>query len=138
VDVAWADETQQLWLDYRRTGDPVLLDRLILTYAPFLKFVAGRLKSVSAAHVYKGDLFRWAQGGLIEAIECYDPERDGTFDPYAKERIKLGILDALLTYAGDDSGEGAGGEGAGGSGVREPRRPPPHAPSAEDVVDPAA
>jgi DNA-directed RNA polymerase specialized sigma subunit len=131
--VAWADETQQLWLDYRRTGDPELRDRLILTYAPLVREFAGRLESVSAAHVYTGDLISWAFGGLREAIECYDPERDGTFDPYAKERIKLRILDALLTYGWDDSGEGAG-----GAGVREPRRPLPHALSAEDVVEPAA
>ena len=97
MGVAWADETQQLWLDYRRTGDPEPRDRLLLRYAPFLKSVAARLKSVSAAHVYQGDLFSWAQGGLIEAIECYDQERDGAFDTFAEERIKLGILDALLT-----------------------------------------
>jgi hypothetical protein len=122
---------QQLWLDYRRTGDPEFRDRLLLTYAPILKYVAGRL-SVSAAH-YKGDLFAWAQGGLIEAIECYDPERDGAFDPYAREQIKLRLVDALLTYGPDGRDEGAG-----DAGVREPRRPPPHSPSAEEVVDPAA
>jgi RNA polymerase sigma factor for flagellar operon FliA len=79
--VAGADEKQQLWLDYRRTGNPEFRDRLILTYAPLVDFLAGRLKSVSAAHVYKGDLMAWAMGGLREAIECYDPERDGMFDP---------------------------------------------------------
>ena len=133
MDVAFADETQQLWLDFRRTGDPELGHRLLRTYAAFLRFVAGRLESVAAARGYKGDLVAWAEGGLIEAIECYDPERNGTFDRYARERIKLRLLDVLLTDGWDDSGEGAG-----GAGVREPRRPLPHAPSAEDVVDPAA
>jgi RNA polymerase sigma factor FliA len=41
--VTRADETQQLWLAYRRTGDQKIRDRLILTYEPLLKYVASRL-----------------------------------------------------------------------------------------------
>src|SRR5581483_9121992 len=42
TDVSRADETQTLWLQYRRTRDQALRDRLILTYAPLVKYVAGR------------------------------------------------------------------------------------------------
>ena len=40
-----------LWHEYRRTRDQALRDRLILTYAPLVKYVAGRLGSGLPAHV---------------------------------------------------------------------------------------
>jgi RNA polymerase sigma factor for flagellar operon FliA len=49
--VAGDTETLSLWLEYRRTSDPTLRDRLILTYAPLVKYVAGRLGSGLPAHV---------------------------------------------------------------------------------------
>ncbi len=124
-----ADETQQLWLAYRRTGDQKIRDRLILTYEPLVKYVAGRLASGLPTRVNEGNLVSRGQRELIGAIEGYDPMRDGNFDTYAMGRI----TDELRSRDWDDSGEGSG-----GAGVREPRRPLPRAPSAEDAVDPAA
>ena len=34
-------DTQALWQEYKRTRDRILRDRLILTYAPLVKYVAG-------------------------------------------------------------------------------------------------
>ena len=93
--VTRADETQQLWLDYRRTGDQKIRDRLILTYAPLVKYVAGRLGSGLPAHVDEGDLVSYGLLGLIGAIERYDPEREIKFETYAMARIKGQIIDEL-------------------------------------------
>ena len=90
-----ADETQQLWLDFRRTGDQKIRDRLILTYAPLVKYVAGRLGSGLPAHVEEGDLISYGLLGLISAIERYDPDRDIKFETYAIVRIKGAIIDEL-------------------------------------------
>ena len=90
-----ADETQSLWLDYRRTGDQRLRDRLVLTYAPLVKYVAGRLGSGLPAHVDEGDLVSYGLLGLMGAIERYDPERDVKFETYAIARIKGQIIDEL-------------------------------------------
>ena len=65
-------ETQALWQDFRRTRDQALRDRLILTYAPLVKFVAGRLGSGLPAHVDEGDLVSYGLLGLIGAIERDD------------------------------------------------------------------
>jgi DNA-directed RNA polymerase specialized sigma subunit len=46
--VTRADKSQQLWLEYRRTGDEKLRDGLILTYEPLVNYVAGRLCSGDA------------------------------------------------------------------------------------------
>ena len=45
------DDTLSLWREYRRNQDQGLRDRLILTYAPLVKFVAGRLGSGLPAHI---------------------------------------------------------------------------------------
>jgi RNA polymerase sigma factor FliA len=89
------DETQSLWLEYRRTSDPGIRDRLILTYAPLVKYVAGRLGSGLPAHVDENDLVSYGLLGLIGAIERYDPARDIKFETYAIARIKGAIIDEL-------------------------------------------
>jgi RNA polymerase sigma factor for flagellar operon FliA len=93
--VSRADDTQTLWLQYRKTGDQSLRDRLILTYAPLVKYVAGRLGSGLPAHVDEGDLVSYGLLGLIGAIERYEPDRDVKFETYAIARIKGAIIDEL-------------------------------------------
>jgi len=90
-----AEETTDLWRTYRRSRDQAVRDRLILTYAPLVKYVAGRLGSGLPAHVDEGDLVSYGLLGLIAAIERYDPDRDVKFETYAIARIKGSILDEL-------------------------------------------
>ena len=89
------DDTQTLWLEYRRTRDRALRDRLILTYAPLVKFVAGRLGASLPAHVDEQDLASYGLLGLIGAIERFDPDREIKFETYAIARIKGAIIDEL-------------------------------------------
>ncbi len=89
------EDTGDLWRSYRRSRDQALRDRLILTYAPLVKYVAGRLGSGLPAHVDEGDLVSYGLLGLIAAIERYDPDRDVKFETYAIARIKGSILDEL-------------------------------------------
>jgi RNA polymerase sigma factor for flagellar operon FliA len=90
-----ATDTQALWQDFKRTGDRAVRDRLILTYAPLVKYVAGRLGSGLPAHVDEGDLVSYGLLGLIGAIERFDPNRDIKFETYAIARIKGSIIDEL-------------------------------------------
>src|SRR4051812_43133953 len=90
-----AEDTKVLWREYRRNRDKNLRDRLILTYAPLVKFVAGRLGSGLPAHVEENDLVSYGLLGLIGAIERYDPDRDVKFETYAISRIKGSIIDEL-------------------------------------------
>jgi RNA polymerase sigma factor FliA len=89
------DDTQSLWQEYRRTGDQSLRERLILTYAPLVKYVAGRVGSGLPSHVDESDLVQYGLLGLIGAIERYDPDRDVKFETYAIARIKGSIIDEL-------------------------------------------
>ncbi len=90
-----SDETTALWREYRRSRDQKLRDRLVLTYAPLVKYVAGRLGSGLPAHVDEGDLVSYGLLGLMGAIERYDPDRDVKFETYAIARIKGSIIDEL-------------------------------------------
>ena len=67
-----------------------------MTYAPLVKYVAGRLAGLPA-HVDEGDLVSYGLLGLIGAIERYDPDptRDIKFETYAISRIKGAIIDEL-------------------------------------------
>ena len=89
------EDTQALWRQFKRNGDRALRDRLILTYAPLVKYVAGRLGSGLPAHVEEGDLVSYGLLGLIGAIERFDPERDIKFETHAISRIKGSIIDEL-------------------------------------------
>jgi len=89
------EDIQALWHEFRRTGGKELRDRLILSYAPLVRYVAGRLGSGLPAHVDEGDLVSYGLLGLINAIERYDPTRDIKFETYAIVRIKGAIIDEL-------------------------------------------
>ena len=89
------DETQAIWREYQKTKDQAVRDRLILTYAPLVKYVAGRLGSGLPAHVDENDLVSYGLLGLIGAIERFDPDRDIKFETYAIARVKGSIIDEL-------------------------------------------
>ena len=89
------DDILTLWRRFKRTGAKGDRDRLILTYAPLVKYVAGRLGSGLPAHVDEGDLVSYGLLGLIGAIERYDPDRDIKFETYAISRIRGSIIDEL-------------------------------------------
>jgi len=89
------EDTTKLWREYRRSQDPKVRDRLILTYAPLVKYVAGRLGSGLPAHVDDDDLVSYGLLGLIGAIERFDPDREIKFETFAVARVKGAIIDEL-------------------------------------------
>ena len=93
--MAKVDDVQSLWLEFRDTRDKAVRDRLILTYAPLVKYVAGRLGSGLPAHVDESDLTSYGLLGLIGAIERFDPTREIKFETYAISRIRGAIIDEL-------------------------------------------
>ncbi len=90
-----ADETRELWDDYKKTRARELRDKLIIQYAPLVKYVAGRVGVGLPRNVEQSDLVSFGVFGLIDAIEKFDPERGYKFETYAIARIKGAILDEL-------------------------------------------
>ena len=89
------EELTHLWLEFKRTGDPGIRNRLVLTYAPLVKFVAGRVGAKLPDYVEESDLISYGLIGLMNAIERYDPARGIKFETYAVTRIRGSIIDEL-------------------------------------------
>ncbi len=85
----------ELWAAYVADRTPELRDRLILHYAPLVKYVAGRVGSGLPAHVEQADLASYGTFGLIDAITRYQPSREVKFESYAMARIRGAIIDEL-------------------------------------------
>ena len=84
-----------LWARYVDRRDTGLRDRLILHYAPLVKYVAGRVGSGLPAHVEQADLVSYGTFGLIDAITRFEPSREIKFESYAMSRIRGAIIDEL-------------------------------------------
>jgi RNA polymerase sigma factor FliA len=89
------EELRMLWRRFKATADPIARDRLILTFAPLVKYVAGRMSSALPSHVEETDLISYGLLGLIGAVERFDPDRQVKFETYAVARIKGSIIDEL-------------------------------------------
>ena len=90
-----AIELKDLWRRYKADQDQQARERLVLAYAPLVKYVAGRMSSGLPAHVEEADLISYGLLGLISAIERFEPEREIKFETFAITRIKGSIIDEL-------------------------------------------
>ncbi|MHB0975847.1 MAG: RNA polymerase sigma factor WhiG [Candidatus Aquicultorales bacterium] len=84
-----------LWLEFKATGSRGLRDKLILHYAPIVKYVAGRICANLPQNVDQSDIVSYGILGLIDAIEKFDLNREVKFETYAIARIKGAIIDEL-------------------------------------------
>jgi RNA polymerase sigma factor FliA len=85
----------QQWARWLRRRSSSARDHLIVSYAPLVKFIAGRLGAGLPANVEPGDLVSSGVLGLIDAIERFDPQRGVKFETFATHRIKGAIIDGL-------------------------------------------
>ncbi|WP_086823627.1 FliA/WhiG family RNA polymerase sigma factor [Allokutzneria sp. NRRL B-24872] len=94
-----ADEVEAgivaLWRAYGGSRAQPLRDRLVLHYAPLVKYVAGRVGTGLPSYVDVADLVQSGIFGLVDAIEKFEPERGLKFETYAMQRIRGAILDDL-------------------------------------------
>ena len=90
-----AIELKDLWRRYKDDRDEKARERLVLAYAPLVKYVAGRMSSGLPSHVEESDLISYGLLGLISAIERFEPEREIKFETFAITRIKGSIIDEL-------------------------------------------
>lgn len=86
---------KRLWVDYARTRNQGLREKLILEYAPLVKVVAGRMNMYLGNNVEYDDLVGYGVFGLIDAIDKFDAFKDVKFETYASLRIRGAILDQI-------------------------------------------
>ncbi len=74
---------------------PEQKDKLIMEYAPLIRFIAQKIAVRLPSNIELDDLISSGVIGLMDAIEKYDPTRDNKFKTYAEFRIRGSILDEL-------------------------------------------
>ena len=90
-----ARELDALWEEFKSTGAQSARERLILHYAPLVKYVAGRLGAGLPQSVEQADLVSYGMFGLIDALEKFDLGRAIKFETYSIPRIRGAIIDEL-------------------------------------------
>jgi RNA polymerase sigma factor FliA len=89
------DELGRLWDAFKGSGSEAARERLILHYAPLVKYVASRVATGLPASVEQADLVSYGMFGLIDALQKFEPGRGNKFETYAIPRIKGAIIDEL-------------------------------------------
>jgi RNA polymerase sigma factor for flagellar operon FliA len=89
------DELGQLWQGFKGEESEQARERLILHYAPLVKYVASRVATGLPSSVEQADLVSYGMFGLIDALHKFEPGRGNKFETYAIPRIKGAIIDEL-------------------------------------------
>jgi RNA polymerase sigma factor for flagellar operon FliA len=88
-------EALALWKRYKATNDVRLRDRLIMTYAPLVKYIVYRKIREVPAHQEADDYISHGLEALITSIDRYDPSKGATLEQFLWTRIHGAVLDEL-------------------------------------------
>ena len=88
-------EALALWKRYRATRDSRLRDRLIMTYAPLVKFIVYRKIREVPTHQEADDYISHGLEALIMSLDRYDPSKGATLEQFLWTRIHGAVLDEL-------------------------------------------
>ena len=89
------DDALKLWQEYRKSNDPRLRDRLMMTYAPLVKYIVYKKIRELPARCEVEDFISCGLEALINSIDRYDPEKGATLEQFAWTRIHGAVLDEL-------------------------------------------
>jgi len=84
---------QTLWREFTASRAPGARERLACHYACLVQRALGRLELFLPQKCDHGDVVDRGIKALLEAVDNYDPERDGRFEEYALARIEGAIMD---------------------------------------------
>ncbi len=90
-----SEDALELWTEYRRTNDRALRDRLVLTFAPLVKYIVYKKVREMPARCEVEDFISCGLEALIQSIDRYDPKKGATLEQYAWTRIHGAVLDEL-------------------------------------------
>jgi RNA polymerase sigma factor FliA len=90
-----AGTAEALWRAWVTNKDVAARDRLVLSYAPMVKYLACRKVRELPAHCELDDLVSSGLLALIGAVDRYDPAKGATFEQYAWTRVSGAIMDEL-------------------------------------------
>jgi RNA polymerase sigma factor FliA len=86
---------EALWRLWHENSDVAARDRLVLSYAPMVKYLACRKVRELPAHCELDDLVSCGLLALIASVDRFDPAKGATFEQYAWTRVSGAIMDEL-------------------------------------------
>jgi len=90
-----SDDALALWQEYKSTGDLRVRNRLVMTYAPLVKYIVFKKVRELPARCEVEDFISCGLEALIASIDRYDPEKGATLEQFAWTRIHGAVLDEL-------------------------------------------
>jgi RNA polymerase sigma factor for flagellar operon FliA len=90
-----AAEAETLWRNWKLRRDTASRDRLILSYAPMVRYIASRKVRELPGHCDLDDLSSSGLVALMEAIDRFDPLKGASFEQYAWTRVAGALVDEL-------------------------------------------
>jgi RNA polymerase sigma factor FliA len=88
-------EAEKLWRNWKERRDVRSRDRLILAYAPMVRYIATKKVRELPAHCELDDLASSGLVALMEAIDRFDPVKGATFEQYVWTRVSGALVDEL-------------------------------------------
>jgi RNA polymerase sigma factor FliA len=89
------EDALTLWRAYKATGDVQARNRLVMTYAPLVKYIVFKKVRELPARCEVEDFISCGLEALIASIDRYDPEKGATLEQFAWTRIHGAVLDEL-------------------------------------------
>jgi RNA polymerase sigma factor for flagellar operon FliA len=90
-----AEEALKLWSEYKRTGDMQVRNRLVMTFAPLVKYIVYKKVRELPARCEVEDFISCGLEALIASIDRYDPAKGATLEQFAWTRIHGAVIDEL-------------------------------------------
>ena len=89
------DQALALWREYKATGSLEVRNRLVLTFAPLVKYIVYKKIRDIPARYDVDDFISCGLEALIQSIDRYDPEKGAMLEQFAWNRIHGAVLDEL-------------------------------------------
>ena len=90
-----SEDAISLWHEYKNTGDLQARNRLVMTYAPLVKYIVYKKVRELPARCDVEDFISCGLEALIASIDRYDPDKGATLEQFAWTRIHGAVLDEL-------------------------------------------
>lgn len=87
------DQIAEVWSEFCASGNRDCVDLLVRQYAPLAGYLARRALARAPAYQDPEDILSYAQHGLLDAIQRFDPQQGVKFETYATRRIAGAIID---------------------------------------------
>ncbi len=84
---ASSEQALELWLRYHESADRQLRDRLVLTFAPLVKYIVFKKVRQLPPRCEVDDLISCGLEALIRSLDRYDPGRGATLEQFLWTRV---------------------------------------------------